>query len=194
MVTLYHGSGRVFGKFLLNKLGEGDGRSVGGYGIYFSKIKEVAMQHVTKGGALYQCDVYEDGWWLDLDKDIDPETASDIAKQMVRRKLAGEEDVFEFRYEYTNPDKPVTGEQVYKYLSIILGSEKNTSSLLRAMGCDGNTFLDRGTMINVAATTPHPELLEDGKGRNYVLFDEDNLVIKHMYKYDELQGGTAYVD
>jgi hypothetical protein len=185
MKTLYHGSSRQFNKFDLKEAGNGDGRSVGGWGIYFNSIREVALEYVIKGGALYTCHVYEDGFWFDLDEEVDQDTLIRIHKRFVRMGLPVE-DTAQFHREYMNDEAPVTGEQVYKWLAVTLESERNASSFLRAIGSDGNTFLDRGT-VDAASKTDNPELLENGKGRNYVLFDEDNLSIRSMETYDELQ-------
>ena len=188
MITLYHGSNRQFSKFNLHQeIGSGDGRSVGGYGIYFNKIREVALEYVTKGGALYECHVYEDGWWLDLDEELPADVALSIYKRLIRMKMPVE-DSSQFQREFMTVDEHEipTGEQTYKWLAATLNSESNASSFLRSIGCDGTTFLDRGT-VDAASRTNNPFLLENGKGRNYVLFDEDNLSIRSMETYDELQ-------
>lgn len=185
MQTLYHGSARVFNKFDLKEAGNGDGRSVGGWGIYFHKIREMAMEYVLKGGALYTCHVYEDGFWLDFDAEADQDIVERVFKRLKRAGLSIEDEV-EFKYSFTNPDVPGTCEQLYKWLAAILGGEREASSFMRSIGCDGNTFLDRGT-VDAASKTDDHTLLENGKGRNYVLFDEDNLSIRHMETYAELQ-------
>jgi len=185
MITLYHGSSRQFNKFDLRECGNGDGRNVGGWGIYFNKIREVALEYVTKGGALYTCHVYEDGFWFDLDEEVDQDTLSRIHKRLIRM---GKDpaDIQQFTHDFMSPEQPVTGQQVYDWLSHIFNGPREASSFLRSIGSDGNTFLDRGT-VDAASKTNNPELLENGKGRNYVLFDEDNLSIRRMETYDELQ-------
>lgn len=46
-ISVYHGSDRKFDNFDINKVGSGDGKSLGGWGIYFSDDENVSKKDIS---------------------------------------------------------------------------------------------------------------------------------------------------
>lgn len=182
MITAYHGSTRTFDRFDLSKYGEGDGRSIGGWGIYCNVVPEIAWEYAVKGGGVYELRIIEsDGTWLDLDEPLERGDHSRISRIL---SFHSEDDYDTFMSEYAD-DVDITGQKAYDYLAAVVGSQEQASRLLMKYGYLGTTFLDRGTMVVVALKTNKVELLENGKGRNYVVFDPNTIQIINFIKYED---------
>lgn len=177
MITAYHGSTKRFKEFSLEKIGTGDGRSVGAFGIYFHVLKEMAAEYALKGGAIYTVGI-RDGKFLDLD-DLTPvhEKARFVAEAICMG--ISTEDIQEMKETYFEPEDGYDvpdAQNFYDYLSAILGSKQKASVLLARCGYSGAKFTDRGTVASVALRDDKPELLT-ADDINYVVFDPYDIVI-----------------
>lgn len=155
-ISVWHGSDRKFGTFDISKVGSGDGKSIGGWGIYFSDSKEVSQRYFTKNGFVKEFDIQQ-GNYFDLD-----EPASDDGSRIIEglRELNIDENVIDqLQTDYLDY-WDVTNKQVYEWLSYVLGDEKSASLFLKSLGYIGNTFVDKW----------------DRDARNYVVFDVNSII------------------
>ena len=135
---VYHGTDNDFNEFDLNRIGTGDGRSIGGWGIYFSTSKQVADQYRTDRGYIKTFNL-RNGSFFDLDGSI--EQYGDMIINGLVRKGVDDNEIEEFRNDYVDYD--VTNKQALDWLNYVLGGEKQASLFLKALGFDGNTFIDK---------------------------------------------------
>jgi hypothetical protein len=150
---VYHGTDRSFDSFSMDKVGSGDGKSLGGWGIYFSDSERVSERYFLKGGSVKEYDIKE-GNYFNLDDYLDEGTAYQFMNKL--RKMGVNEDELEvFQSDYIDYIPNIDNKQAYDWLSGVLGSEKNASLFLNDLGYVGNTFKDKW----------EPE------ATNYVLFD-----------------------
>lgn len=155
-LTLWHGSTKHFDKFSTEYIGSGDGKSLGGWGIYFSDTKEVSERYYLKTGMLKTFKI-RSGNWFDLDETF--EDGRRILNALYKLGV-DESDLEQFEQDYVeNEDYVITNEDVLSWLNITLG-EKETSILLMKLGYIGNTFKDK--WITDAT--------------NYVLFSADDVI------------------
>ena len=157
-IDVFHGSDRKFDTFDVNKIGSGDGKQLGGWGIYFSDSEDVSQRYVTRHGFLKQYEI-KSGSYFDLDDSLDSET-SFIILNGLKRKNVSENDLEQFQNDFIEYANDTTNKQVYEWLSHVLGGEKQASLFLEERGFLGNKFKDR---INTEAT-------------NYVVFNSRNVV------------------
>lgn len=165
-VIVWHGSTESFDKFDLDKVGSGDGKSLGGWGIYFSDSEEVSKRYYLGGGMLSRFRI-PDGKYFDLDEGLDYGFAEDLVDRLIRVGV-GEEEIEQFREDYIGYIEygDVTNGGVYEWLSFVLGGDKEASLFLFKMGYIGNKFRDKW----------------EREATNYVLFRDD---IIDRLDYDE---------
>ena len=136
-IDVYHGSTTRFKTFNLSKIGSGDGKSIGGWGIYFTDKKSVADGYYTTGGFVKKYKI-DDGPYFDLDDQF----YDDNFIEKLKKKKVKSSDLEEFKTDILGyPD--TTNLQVYNWLSYVLGSKKKSSLFLDDLGYIGNKFEDR---------------------------------------------------
>ena len=156
IIDVYHGSDRKFDTFDLNKIGSGDGKNLGGWGIYFSDSEDVAQRYFLKSGFVKRYQLRR-GEYFNLDEYGDESGANLILEKLQNRNVS-EDDLEEFQTDIIGYIYDTTNKQIYDWLSYVLGSEKEFSLFLNIyLGYNGNKFKDR---VNIDAT-------------NYVVYDLD---------------------
>jgi len=154
-IDVYHGSTDKFDVFDMSKVGTGDGKSLGGWGIYFSDNPEVSKRYYLPSGQLKQ-HIIRSGNYFDLDSPV--EDGQRILNALERRGV-DESDLEEFQETYVD-NYDTNGKQVYDWLSYVLGDEKEASLFLKDLGYIGNTMTDRW----------------ETDARNYVVFDTSTII------------------
>lgn len=155
-IEVFHGTDRNFNKFDLSKIGSGDGKSKGGWGIYFSDNEEVSKGYSTSQGWVREFKL-KNGPYFDLDEPL--EIGDMILKKLSTMNIP-ENELEEFQSDYIDYYPDITNMQAYEWLSYILGGEKQASLFLNSLGFIGNTFMDKW----------------DREARNYVVFDLDAIL------------------
>lgn len=138
---LFHGTDSKYDEFDLEKVGTGDGRSLGGWGIYLTNDYEIARQYITDSGSIHQYQLKR-GNFFDLDDILDG-YADNFQRALDRHDEISDDDKEEFDRDFVEYANDTTNKQVYEWLSYVLGSEKNASLFLRGMGFDGNKYKDK---------------------------------------------------
>lgn len=164
-LTVYHGSDRKFDDFDMSKVGSGDGKSLGGWGIYFSTSPTVSKRYVLKSGFLKRYEI-KNGLYFNLDEQIDSESGSEILMRLKQYGSMGnhvsEESLEQFQTDFI--DYNATGKQVYDWLSYVLGGDKEASEFLLKIGYLGTKFNDKW----------------ESNAENYVVFDT-----KYIFETDQ---------
>ena len=155
-IDVWHGSTEKFQVFDMTKVGTGDGKSLGGWGIYFSENPEVSKRYYLPKGQLKQHEIKR-GNYFDLDE---PLNDGERILQALERQGVSEKDIDEFRETYVENPYDTTGKQAYDWLSFVLGGEMQASKFLESIGYIGNTMLDRW----------------EPDSRNYVVFDSKSII------------------
>ena len=154
-IDVYHGSTTNFKKFDLSKIGSGDGKSLGGWGIYFTDKKSVADGYYTTSGFVKKYKI-DDGPYFDFD-DTFYDDGSIIEK--LKQKRIKSSEIRELETDYiAYPD--TTNKDVYEWLSHVLGSKKKASLFLDDLGYVGTKFKDRW----------------DSDATNYVIFNPKYII------------------
>ena len=138
---LYHGTDNKYDEFDLEQVGTGDGRSLGGWGIYLTNDYDVAGQYITGKGKIHKYQLRRANFFK-LD-DMLVGLGDDFLRAFENSDMIGEDDIEEFRTDYAEYEYDVTNKQVYEWLAYVLGSEKEASIFLRNMGFDGNKYQDK---------------------------------------------------
>jgi hypothetical protein len=158
-VEVYHGSDRKFDDFDMTKIGSGDGKNLGGWGICFSDDENVSRKYATNTGFVGKYEL-RNGNYFDLDAVLD--NGSEIIRKL-RSLDVDENEIEEFQSDYVNYAEEygtVDNKQAYDWLSYILGGDKEASLFLNSLGYIGNTFKDKW---------------DDG-ARNYVVFNVNSII------------------
>jgi hypothetical protein len=167
-IDVYHGSTTKFKTFNISKIGSGDGKSLGGWGIYFSNKKSVSSRYVTTGGSIKKYKILE-GPYFDLNDDTFRYESSFLDK--LKKRKVKSSDIKQFETEILeNTDS--TNQQAYDWLSNTLGSKKKASLFLSDLGYIGTKFTDRW----------------DSDAINYVIFDPKDIIREiPIGEYDEYE-------
>jgi len=152
-IEVFHGSTEKFDTFDMQKVGTGDGKSLGGWGIYFSDNPDVSKRYYLPSGQLKQHEI-RNGNYFDLDAPLDD---GQRILSALQRQGVDENNLEEFQTDYIDND--VNNKQAYDWLSYVLGSEKQASLFLKSLGYIGNTMKDRWD-----------------NARNYVVFDTQTII------------------
>lgn len=166
----YHGSGAEFDKFDLNHVGEGEGESMLGKGVYTSKSKRIAKNYAgvarnkDKDGNkhLYEVNIPKDNGrnYLDYDKVYTAKEMEGVIEKL-RGAGIGVGDIFS---KYI-PGRKANGMNFYRVLSINMPK-----------GTDINEALSKVGYVGVKYSTRHDW---DGKDmlfskKSYVVFNPEN--------------------
>jgi len=159
-IKVWHGSDRNFDSFDMSKVGSGDGKSLGGWGIYFSDTKEVSERYFTTNGFVNEYELRHGNYF-----DFDAPASEDGDRIINGLEHLGvdEDEIEELKTDYIEQSVnygDVTNKQVYEWLSFVLGGEKEASLFLKSLGYVGNTFMDKW----------NPD------ARNYVVFDINTII------------------
>ena len=154
-IDVWHGSTEKFDVFDMNRVGTGDGKSLGGWGIYFSENPEVSKRYYLPKGQLKQHEI-RSGKYFDLDLPL--EDGQRILRGLNRQGIE-QKDLDEFQETYVD-NYDTNGKQAYDWLSFVLGGEQQASKFLESLGYIGNTMLDRW----------------EPDSRNYVVFDTKSII------------------
>lgn len=156
-IEVYHGSDNNFDDFDLSKIGSGDGRSLGGWGIYFSDSEEVSRIYISNSGKIKKYIIPSNNYF-DLNESLDDSEAYRILSFLKKNNIS-DEDVEQFESDFIGYIPEITNRQVYEWLTHVLGSMKNASLFLDQLGYVGNKYTDR------VHTHAH----------NYVIFNTSNI-------------------
>ncbi len=170
-IEVYHGSSTRFKTFNTSKIGSGSGNSLGGWGIYFSNKKSVSSHHITTGGSIKKYKIL-DGPYFDLDDDTFRHKYSFLDK-LKKRKIKSS-DIKQFETDILE-NIDATNQQVYDWLSHVLGSKKKASLFLYELGYIGTKFSDKW----------------DSEAINYVIFNPND-IIKEVPMWDEEESEYEY--
>lgn len=161
-IRVFHGSDRKFDVFDINKVGTGDGKALGGYGIYFSDSPEVSKRHATKNGFLKPFEI-TNGNYFDLDESLDEETADELISRLKTYGSEGnhvsEENFQQFQTDFIEYIPNINNKQVYEWLSYVLGGDREASAFLEKVGYIETKFKDKW----------------DSNAINYVIFNPKNI-------------------
>ena len=152
-IDVFHGTDRDFDEFDLNRIGSGDGKSLGGWGIYFSDSEDVSKRYFTKNGFVKEF-VIKSGEYFDLDESLD-EWFGEKIKNKLGTLGIDEGELEQFQTDYIDYIPNISNKDVYDWLSYVLDGEKNASLFLEKLGFIGNKFVDKW----------------DRDATNYVLFN-----------------------
>ena len=158
-ISVFHGSDRKFDKFDTSKIGSGDGKSLGGWGIYFSTSEDVSQKYTTKNGFVGSFEI-PNGPYFNLDDNIDTSLGNKIISKL-RQLDISDDDIEQLKNDYLSDEYSgsVTNKGLYDWLAYILGSEKAASLFLEKLGFVGNEFTDK----------------MDRDANNYVVFDSSSI-------------------
>lgn len=165
-VDVFHGTDQSFDSFDLNKIGSGDGRSLGGWGIYFSDNYGVSNQYRTNKGVVKRYRLVSDDFF-NLNDNLNTGNPQQILRGL-RNIGVDEDEINEFISDYIEYDE-TTNYQVYEWLAHVLGGEKQASLFLKNLGYVGNMISDR---TNPDAT-------------NYIVYDTDIIKLVSSVDGDE---------
>lgn len=154
-IEVYHGSDKKFDTFDMSRVGTGDGKSLGGWGIYFSDNPEVSKRYYLPSGQLKQHEI-RNGNYFDLDAIIDD---GDRIMRGLQKLGVDDSQIEEFQTDFLDYGD-VTNKQAYDWLAYVLGGEKEASLFLKSLGYIGNTMLDRW----------------ERNARNYIVFDTSAII------------------
>lgn len=171
-IIAYHGTNQDFDKFDMSKVGTGEELSKYGYGLYFTKDKELAEYYANylavgdKTPYIYEVKL----WDLEYYHDWDGNTPMDIFECVLDklRDMDKEQDADEMKQEYEDYNE-FTISSLYSFLTHILGGEKETTEFLYDCGLSG-VFTD------VA--------VQQVRGKVYVAYS-DRVKIVRKYKMGE---------
>ena len=161
-IHVYHGSDRKFDVFDINQVGSGDGKSLGGWGIYFSDSPEVSKRYVTKNGFLKSFEI-TNGQFFNLDESLDEGVGQEILNRLKSYGSEGnhvsEENFEQFQTDFIDYGSSVNNKQVYEWLSYVLGGDREASAFLEKVGYIGTVFKDKW----------------DSDATNYVIFNPKDI-------------------
>jgi hypothetical protein len=152
-IQVYHGSNNKFQDFDMDKVGS-SGKSLGGWGIYFSDDENVSKRYSTKNGFVKPFEI-RNGEYFDLDQPI--YDGHRIIKGLQRLGI-DDSELEQFQTDYIDYD--ATNRQAYEWLTYVLGGEKQASEFLMGLGYIGNTMMDKW----------------ETNARNYIVFDVKNIL------------------
>jgi len=152
-ITVYHGSDRDFDTFDLEKIGSGDGKGIGGWGIYFSDSEGVASRYYLKSGFVKEYRLRR-GNYFDFDDVLDEGFGDQLIEKLSDDYFL-DSDIEEFKTDFIDYIPDVTNRQVYEWLTHVTGSKKDASLFLKDLGFYGNKFSDK----------------VDPESTNYVIYD-----------------------
>lgn len=175
-IHVYNGGTKKWNTFDMDKIGTGDGRSLGGWGIYCSDSKKVAERYFIKGGQIKEFEIKE-GVYFDLDEPLDEDTASKIMESL-RKKGIDENEIEEFQTNFIDYIQygDVTNNNVYEWLSYVLGDQKEASLFLKNIGYRGNKMKDRW----------------ETNATNYILFDTSYVIDRYLQENQSLEDLISY--
>ena len=142
IIDVYHGSDRKFDTFDLDKIGSGDGKNIGGWGIYFSDSESVAQRYFLKSGFVKEFRL-KNGKYFNLDDSFDDQYS--IIKEL--EYIDKENEIEQFQTDFVEYE--TTNKQVYEWLTDVCESQKEASLFLKSIGYLGNKFKDK---IEIDAT------------------------------------------
>ena len=176
-IELYHGSGKQFSSFLMNKVGTGEGIQKFGYGIYFTESKDIAKfyaEQAIKGSVIYKVSVPSDLFFAEWDESADT-YANQILKTAKNWKKSNIDDLMDtFGLSDGYEGQSDTFGSLYGLIAGILGSQKKASGFLLKASIDGIKY-QSGTLSNI----------DDSDYYNYVIFDQNVAKIKETTNFPQ---------
>jgi len=141
-IEVFHGTDLNFHQFDLNKIGSGDGRSLGGWGIYFSDNPDVSKQYITNKGKVKKYELKR-GNFFDLDDYLSSGSGHLIFEGLKKRNDIDDSDLLEFEEDFISYENDISNAQALEWLTYVLGGDKEVSEFLHTLGYDGNMFHDK---------------------------------------------------
>lgn len=139
---VYHGTDANYNDLDLDQVGSADGKSIGGWGIYFTDDYNVAQQYITNKGKIFKYQFKRGGDFFDLDDMLSSDVHL-LQSHINKSNNISDEDKEEFQTDFVDYADDTTLKQVYEWLSYVLGSEKHASLFLKSIGYEGNKFKDK---------------------------------------------------
>jgi hypothetical protein len=170
-IQVYRGGTKQWDTFDMDKVGTGDGGTLGGWGIYCSDSLDVANRYFLKNGQIKEFDI-KDGPYFDLDEPLDEGLAIQIMEKL-RKKGIDEDELEQFQTDYIDYIQygDITNNSVYEWLSYIFGNQKEASLFLHDMGYRGNKMKDRW----------------ERDATNYILFDPSYVIDETLQENQNLE-------
>ncbi len=168
-IKLFHGTKFNFIEFNNTNIGSGDGKSVHGYGFYFTNNKDIAEYYCNQltqfnKKYIYMVKIKNDNF-LDWDGVILEEDAEKIFKKY--KSIENNEQLLNDMQDSLGLSEAYYGDfimtnSLYNYLEVILESKKEASNFLNKCGFDGIKFNSKENGFN---------------STNYVIFNSNNIEI-----------------
>lgn len=170
-IDVYHGSGKEFSSFLMDKVGTGEGHQMFGYGLYFTESEEAANYYANEGdGVVYRVTIPTDYTvYADWEGSADnyAHQILEYAKEQEWKESDIDDLMDTFGFSEGYGGQPDTFNSLYGLLAGILGGQKEASQFLLKAGIAGIKYKS-GSLSGV----------EDSDFYNYVLFDQNAAKIK----------------
>ena len=165
-IIAFHGSGKDFDEFKLEKVGTGVGHQGYGSGLYFSSSEELAKGYKGDAGKLFMVRLgVKENNLLDWQQPLkqQPEMLKKI------RTLIDDKDILK-SFDY-NVDRGIIAGNAYS--NYIGKTKEETSELLKSVGIDGIKYLDIGSKGGGKTIADAPT--------NYVIFNDKAIKILDKY-------------
>ena len=165
-IIAFHGSGKDFDEFKLEKVGTGVGHQGYGSGLYFSSSEELAKGYKGDAGKLFMVRLgVKESNLLDWQQPLkqQPEMLKKI------RTLIDDKDILK-SFDY-NVEKGIIAGNAYS--NYIGKTKEETSKLLKSVGIDGIKYLDIGSKGGGKTIADAPT--------NYVIFNDKAIKILDKY-------------
>jgi hypothetical protein len=176
----WHGSGHIFEKFDISKIGIGEGAQVHGWGLYFAKIKQTAAGYKQRHGqrtlsGLQEAgygnsipSVLEDNTWLDA---LTRAKTSAERRELVEDKLSRMKDRLRTAEQTLTNEMKLVGISSRDQISKISG--KLGPGVERAL--NRVDFLTEGvTLLETVLAQPDPKVINTGRLYEVNVLAEDN--------------------
>lgn len=161
----YHGSLQSFDSFDISKIKSGDGLNKYGTGIYFTDSEDLANYYANNRGYIYQVRLRNINDYYDWESDI-----GNIYDSVIRelRNIDKDDSAEEIVSDYESYGDYWTMNQLYDWLTAVIGSEVESSKFLYDIGVSGIKAKD----------------LHD-RGNIFVTFNTDDIKIIDKWKVGE---------
>lgn len=172
-IEVYHGTGKEFSSFLMDKVGTGEGLQKFGYGLYFTESTEVAKfyaEQAIEGSVIYKVSIPSNLYLAEWDAPADT-YARDILQQAEENewKESDVEDLMDgFGLSDAYRGQPETFGSIYDLIADTIGGQKKASEFLLNAGIDGIKY-QSGTLSG---------MVNDSDFDNYVIFDQNVVKIQ----------------
>ena len=175
-ILAWHGSPHKFDTFTTDKMGDGEGDQVYGWGLYFASDIAVADYYRGKdraSSALYSVSIPEDsyiGWDTNIAEQ--PDTVQPVLEALI----AAYPDVL---------SRDMDGSELYEGLADVLGGQEAASKMLAAKGVTGITYVEGLGYDGLVDAKP--------SSTGYVVFDAEAIKILDRFRLTTAAAGGVVI-